>query len=345
MAELVVEPWTFNGGLVVTARSHLINRINAETEIVQIKPRQTIGGKLTYEIKEFESSGEVLGRKKKLQQRLNRGTVDAGDRIFIDLRRNDPSNWAHMTTNHLPMTFRMCSQTGTGWDRIVLILPKDIPGYIKAGIDLFGFDYLCTDQPVQGTGIDFDMAPWTAIRAVRTDWVQSDLADYDLACIGPQGAGQFDLPSKAFISRRGTRVLENEAEIEALLTQRGFTKIYAEDFSALEQFRIFQDCEEIVAIHGAALGPLIYRAPNARLRRVMELFPCGHMTAVYAIASEQVGCQWIGVRGRIKPKYIKGAYDLERPFIEHSLDSFEIDPVSVEEAFDLLDGQANTGMR
>ena len=60
------------------------------------------------------------------------------------------------------------------------------------------------------------------------------------------------------------------------------------------------------------------------------------MTDVYRGMSQQVGCAWIGVRGRIKPEYIRPAYVLDTPFTRYSLDNFEVDPASLDLALDMI---------
>ena len=62
------------------------------------------------------------------------------------------------------------------------------------------------------------------------------------------------------------------------------------------------------------------------------------MTDVFRVMAAQVGCTWIGVRGRMKPEYVGPAYDLDTPFRKFSLDGFEVDPVSLERAFELVGG-------
>ena len=41
------------------------------------------------------------------------------------------------------------------------------------------------------------------------------------------------------------------------------------------------------------------------------------------------------MRGRLKPDYVRGAYDFSKPFREFSLDNFEVDIASLEAAFEI----------
>ncbi len=154
------------------------------------------------------------------------------------------------------------------------------------------------------------------------------------------------MPDKVYLARRDTRQVANEDELMALLTPRGFTRVFPEDLPAADQMRLLIGAKAIVAVHGAGMAPLLYRGgcPPAP---IVEILPCGHMTDVFRTVAEQMGCPWIGVRGRIKPQYVAPAYALTAPFTQFSLDAFEVDPVSVEIALDTLAQDPNSaeGMR
>jgi capsular polysaccharide biosynthesis protein len=124
------------------------------------------------------------------------------------------------------------------------------------------------------------------------------------------------------------------AEVEACLAPHDYTTIHAEDLSPADQMRLFREAEAMVAVHGAALAPLLYVPPGGRLRQLVEILPVGHMTDVYRVMAEQVGVGWTGVRGRIKPKHVEPAYRIGTPFKRFSLDSFEVDIVALERALD-----------
>ena len=95
----------------------------------------------------------------------------------------------------------------------------------------------------------------------------------------------------------------------------------------------------MVAVSGAALAPLLYTQPPERgPHQLVELQPCGHMSSVYREMTYLVGSKWMGVRGRIKPEYIRPAYEFGSIFDKFSQDNFEVDPVSIDRAFERLGG-------
>jgi capsular polysaccharide biosynthesis protein len=259
-----------------------------------------------------------------------------GDRPIFDARRRTPGNWAHFLNNHLPILFRLCDHEGLDPSSMLVVTPADTPDYIAEAAALFGIGIERIDAPVEGQVLEYEVEPWTGLRAARAEWVRSaavrDLLALRLAAAPPPAD---PLPRRVFLSRNDTRRISNEAEIETLLARHGFRTVYPEQLSAADQFRLFEQAEIMVAIHGAGLAPLLYR-PEGGLQQLVEILPCGHMTDVYRVMAEQVGCRWIGVRGRIKPAYVKAAYDLEARFNAFSLDSFEVDPVSLEKALTLI---------
>ena len=255
--------------------------------------------------------------------------------MLFDLRHHDPQNWAHFLNNHLPIVFRLCAETGIGRDEALLVTPEATPGYLHGAAALFGLELMPTDGPVEGEGIAFEMTPWTAIRTVRAEWVRAVAAtEPGVGSATGQGA---PLPRRPFLARRDTRVIANMAEVEAVLSPRGYATVYPEDLSPADQLRLFREAEAMVAVHGAGLAPLLYVPPGGRLRQLVEILPVGHMTDVYRVMAGQVGVGWTGVRGRIKPAYVEAAYRLGERFDAFSLDAFEVDPVALERALDYAD--------
>ena len=146
------------------------------------------------------------------------------------------------------------------------------------------------------------------------------------------------MPRRVFLTRRDSRRLTNEAEIAGHLATLGFETLHAEDLTPLDQLRLLARAEMVVAIHGAAVAPLLYRPPEAPPARIIELFPVGHITLVWRLVATQVGCRWVGVRGKLRPHHITGGlYDLETPFLRYSTEDFEVDPASIDRAIALMD--------
>lgn len=321
---------------LITARSHFVDRFVPDCETVLLPAKTVEGGALNFERGRVRLEAPMRPKRGLLKRRAVEEREVEG--VLVDFRIRNPENWAHFLNNHLPILFALCEATDTPPGDCVLVLPEGAPSHILDAAELFGLTALATGDTVTGEGITFAAEPWTGIRPERRDWATGAEPQARLAAAGAREANP-DLPDRVFLARRDTRTLENEAEVERLLTKRGFNRLYAEDLSPLDQFRLFEQAEAVVAIHGAGLAPLLYISPEARLRWLMELFPCGHMTDVYRVMAHQCGVRWIGVRGRIKPEHVTPAYKLDEPFLAYSLQSFEADTHAIARALDMIESQ------
>lgn len=318
---------------LVTARSYLIDRFIPDCEVIALPMKTVAGGVLTYGRCVLPEAPDERGRLDRLiRPRKHRPAPEAA---VIDLRRNFPQNWAHFLNNHLPILFHIADSMDIALSEMLALVPGRTPGYIKAAASCFGVRTMQTDDIFAGEGIVYNLRPWTAVRPVRAEWIQHASAVQEVLkqidAMASRG------PTRVFLSRRKTRTLENEDEVADWLGARGFTKVYPEDLDPPSQIKLFRNAEVIVAVHGAGLAPLLYAQPGGRLRNLVEILPCGHMTDVYRLMAGQVGCAWIGVRGRLKPKYIIGAYNFRNPFSTFSLDSFSVDVTALDQAFALAE--------
>lgn len=342
MTKIDLPPYHVGAGRLITARSYMLDRFVPDCEIISLPAKQVAGGELS-----FRKGAVTLpavaakGRAARLRHRLKPPAPrQVEGRVLFDLRHHDPQNWAHFLNNHLPIVFRLCEETGVGWDEALLVTPAATATYMRAAAAVFGLELLPTDAAVSGEGISFEMAPWTAVRTQRADWVHRPEIS---RAISAAATGTTRLPKRPFLARRDTRVIANMPEVEACLSARGYETVYVEDLPAADQLRLFREAEAMVAVHGAALAPLLYVPPDGPLRHLVEILPVGHMTDVYRVMAEQVGVSWIGVRGKIKPEYVEPAYRLGARFSTFSLDSFEVDVVALERALDFAGAERPDG--
>jgi capsular polysaccharide biosynthesis protein len=314
---------------IYTAASYLVDRLVFQPELLHIAADPLPSGEVTIRLGDAPTVLALpLRRRDRVAQRIRPvKTLDLGGRIVFDMRHRWPENWAHFLMNHLPPLAVAATTFGLARDRVTALLPAAIPANVRRTLDLLGIPALATDAPVRGVVLATDIEPLASRETGQRAWASLPFLDEPIT--GFARRGDRTLPRRAFISRRKTRALGNESEIEALLATRGFTRLYAEDLPPESQVALFHEAEAIVAIHGAALGPLLYRAPDSRLRAVIELMPCGHMSLLYRVVAWQVGCAWTAVRGRIKPAYLPGLYDRARQFEAYSLDDFTVDPDSL----------------
>jgi len=333
MQEQIIAPYRVDAAWLITAASFLIDRIVPNCERIHLPAHEVHGGVLSYGHGALLPPSMPKGRLNAMRAWRSPQTISAPHEHVIDLRRNTPTNWAHFLNNHLPIVFLICTRLEIDPRRVLLVLPEDTPDYIRGAAAMFGLEILATEAQIEGRGLLFEANPWTGIRPMRQTWVDTAFVRETLARLGTRA--DKDAPRRIFLSRKETRAPSNEAEIMEWLRPKGFVKIYPEELRPEQQFQLFQQAESMVAIHGAGLAPLLYLQPGGRLRHLIEVLHAGHMTDVYRVMAHQIGTSWIGVRGRLKPEYVKDAYDFGGAYKAHSLDNFDVDVSALELAFDM----------
>ena len=320
-------------GWMIAPTSFLVDRIIPRPEYVFLQTTATGGGE--FRVRTGEFTFELpRGPKYKALATFRRETrLQDGDPV-IDLRSGSPENWAHFLNIHLAVLACISRMLDRPYTAFRILLPQKTPGYIKALIDLTSLRCLYSDDVVHAFGVQFDFESWDCVRGERCHLLNDPQLSPVAAAIRSGVIGQMDTPKKLFVSRRNTRHLINEDEIENLLSSKGFTKVYMEDLDVSAQIRFALNAEEIIAVHGAALAPIIYRNGDARPLRLIEIFPVGHITNVYRAIMSGIGGSWMGVRGYIEKPNLAEIYHLDQPYTKHSLQNFRVDPQSIERAFE-----------
>lgn len=263
------------------------------------------------------------------------------DRPILDLRAGHPENWAHFLNIHLALLALAARTLKVGPLGFCILLPRQTPGYVRALVDLLGLECLYTDDVVKGFGVEIGFEDWNCIRAIRSALLTDPGISPVAAALQDGTIPTADTPPRLFVSRKGTRALTNEAEIAGLLAPAGFETVYMEELSTALQLRTLINARQVVAVHGAALAPLLYRGPEAEPVALIELFPVGHLTNVYrAVIAAQQG-RWCGVRGHITPRNLSEIYKLGQPYLKHSLDTFTVDPEAVKIAQEIVGEQGS----
>jgi capsular polysaccharide biosynthesis protein len=109
---------------------------------------------------------------------------------------------------------------------------------------------------------------------------------------GPPEGGRAD--RKIFISRadaRARRIL-NQAEVEAIVSHRGYDIVVPGEMTAREQIRVFGEASHVIGVHGAGLTNVLFCAPGAR---VLEILPALCAAWTYWVLSTQAGHRYHAV--------------------------------------------------
>lgn len=88
---------------------------------------------------------------------------------------------------------------------------------------------------------------------------------------------------RIYVSRKMGRKMANEGELLNGLRQRGFEIVALEDFSLIDQIRLFQETRIIVGPHGAGHSNIMWSAPGTHL---LEVFHPSWMHPCYALLAD-----------------------------------------------------------
>ncbi len=306
-------------------RTYLTDSFSPFVEEIYLPPVATHAGDVRLEYsQQAVASFSTNSFFKKLKLRFTRKQHVKED-VLLDLRDYSPANLAHAITIHLPIALYASEYLVTnGFLKPLLIFPQKLPAHVQHLFSELGFRFLLTDASVSGQICRCELDSLICLRSTLPALIKESLMQTEFP--NKLLNANINQPKKIFISRRDTRRLSNENQIEEFLEKRGYKKLYLEDYSVTEQLAIVSLADSIVAIHGAALGPLIFRTLfNKEPLKLVELFTPAHMSNVYRIVMHQIGGKWVGVRGKAWPKLIEQAYECEIEKVrQYSLLDFEI---------------------
>lgn len=231
----------------------------------------------------FSKQAFLLKNTKKLTKPLK----IEDDRVFFDARYIFLDNVAHMLINVMPVAVHIAKQS---YPNLNVILHKNPKKFTLKVCELMGIPALTTDQEVQGKLISFTDFE----KSILPDkFYQSILGLYDEKVAE---TGTYETYPRVLIGRKGSRTITNEPEVENLLKDYGFKKVYYEDIPMEQQWLISKHAEVIVGIHGAAFGALMF---NRSKVKVIEIFHPGYVVYSIRNITACVGGTWCGITGKM----------------------------------------------
>jgi capsular polysaccharide biosynthesis protein len=238
---------------------------------------------------------------------------------ILDSRYEIDGNIAHIMTGVAPRLLaaqKICDR------RVTLVLRSRASDMAKNIYKLLGASILCTDKDINGKLILADDQSQGAYDACYN----ALFGELTFEGFNPQ------TPEKVFISRKGTRSLINESEVEQSLQAYGFKKYYFEDIPISEQWSVARNAKVIVGMHGAALSNLVFNSNKVKL---IELFHPGYVIDMYRNMANAVGGTWCGVSGQIT-KDVIGKLDFKQEARSFAESRTQIDINSLRMALEYL---------
>lgn len=247
---------------------------------------------------------------------------DLGEQLIYDARHIFNGNMAHLVQHHLTALGLFNDKLGYGKDDISIVLDGCPSKMAIQAFNIIGYNVILSDGPVKGNIISitdcefFHLLPY--VNSLDIDFLKGNQVE------------------KIFVSRKNTRKIINECEINGVLKNEGFQKFYFEDMSIIEQWSLMRHASEVVGIHGAALGCMAFNKQNISGGRVklIELFGSGFVVNPFRKFIAVLQGHWVGCRGKITQEVIR---DIDIPGMskKHAFDDFELDPKVLEIALSL----------
>lgn len=242
--------------------------------------------------------------------------IDLGDEYVYDARWKDQGNIAHIIQHVLArLVFARDEIARRRGDcpPISVILPREPPPLAHRVYDFTKTKTVCTNGVVRGNVVTVECEVFYGLLP--------RLRDYPIA------GAESDTPRRVFISRRGSRTLVNEDEVQRFLAREGFERVYFEETPLSRQWSILRNATDIVAIHGAALGGLGFNQARARedspSLRLTELFGAGFVVDHFRRYAAVLNGSWSAVRGRTTPVIVRDIDGHGKNF-RHAFAPFEI---------------------
>lgn len=213
--------------------------------------------------------------------------LDVGKRYVFEARFDTDANIGHVLFNIAPAVLHAKQM----FEGLSVVLRANATPLARNAYKLLGIPIICTDQPVSGNIVRGECG-----EGVYEPWYRQLFGRFEF-----EGYVR-DTPERVFISRRGTRRLVNEGEVEDTLRKYGFQKFYFEEIPLAQQWSIARNAKVVAAINGAAFSSIVFNRSGVR---VLELFHPGYVTTIHRHLTNAVGGTWCGVTGQMPPNLVR----------------------------------------
>lgn len=194
------------------------------------------------------------------------------------------AGYAHFIMEELPRLLWALKQ----YPDLRLICPAKMPGYM-ADIysELKKKDILQYDPiAVPAEYVIADDFVFTQAEAYSGFWHKSDIDRLrDTFLMSTPSPNRLNI----YVSRRNSsRSFDNEAELEQVLSMRGFQIVFLEKMKFTDQVELFNNAAVLVAPHGAGLANIVWCSPNTK---IIEMYTDMVFNDCFSRLSSQVSCE------------------------------------------------------
>ena len=330
---------------IIGPRSYLSDRTVPLLDIIAVPARKFRAERITF-VGQIEKSAtrDYHSRKYKLFHPWQAREKELGlDGVYyIDLRIFGLENWSHFLNKAVPVAVAVREKLLSLGERDpVFILNETVFPAILEFMEIIGYRFVCTNRSVEAHHVLSEASNLSVIDNLSKKMIMpiSPLV-YENTTEVPNIFAQ-----KVFINRKPpNRSILNIDVIREELILNGFVEYFMEDLSASEQIAVILRATDIVAIHGAALAPLMFRNERHGPLRMIEIVPPGHVVPFFMNMVDEIPCAYRMVRGVPDTDLMADAFsNVDEPSMSftkrHSLRQFNLDPTSMRFAIDSLDSR------
>jgi hypothetical protein len=200
-----------------------------------------------------------------VKAQINYGSPLRFAKPVFDTRFASANNFAHQLLEFIPLCLHARHSIGPD----VCFVFEKLDLRISELLSAFAIDPIITRKKIVGPIVHIRGTRGLSVFNVR------DTFECPVLSFFPDTYRQYEFKAtvqydKVFFARRDARALENQSDVERLLSARGYTTVYMEDFSIPDQISIGAHARNVVAIHGAAMA---FLALNRGMESLIELSP------------------------------------------------------------------------
>jgi hypothetical protein len=213
-------------------------------------------------------------------------------------------NYYHWLFDTLPQ-FHLLEKAGLKPNKLYIECHKT---FQKETLEILGYS---PEQVIDSRKVEFISASYLMVPSfpAKSGYAPTWTCDFLRNLLLPLKAqGHLEFPDeyyrRIYLSRRGARRrrILNETALIDFLNPYGFVEVQTDNMSVVDQARLFNNAEVVIAPHGAGLTNLVF---CDRHTKVIELFSPQYVNGCYWTLSEQNGLDYFYLvgEGEIPPKY------------------------------------------
>jgi hypothetical protein len=207
-----------------------------------------------------------------------------------------PASFHHWVIEFLPRIRHLERYESRTDNTPTVLIPPDPPAYMTESLALLGYPgsryrewdggRAHVDQFLYPSPLREGVVP----NPAACGWLRDRMTG------AVSGQDTDSMPNRLFVSREDARMrrIENRAEIEPLLRQRGFEPVRLSDYPVADQVALFAGADRVVGAHGAGLTNIVYGTDLD----VLEIFPAGDLRGHYHALANVMDHDYYCLTGR-----------------------------------------------